>query len=101
MSQPPGMADRTHAIARRLREQWRMLERVELEPCVDGRGVEARIELNPTLVNAAVEQQGLGSTPATMAAAESRRMKAIGECVEQVNASLPPEREIRAFQVVQ
>jgi hypothetical protein len=89
------------AVAEMLRREWRMFERVSLTLRPDGDGYDAAIELNQTLVQAAVEQQGLGGTPATMAAAEARRSRAIAECLERVNAKLPPASQIRQAMLIE
>ena len=83
-----------------LLHEWRMIETVALTPSSGGQGFEATIMLNRALVAAAIEQQGLCSAPSTLATAEARRKRAIAECVESVNAKLPPSSRIRNFRLI-
>jgi hypothetical protein len=87
-------------IERALRAEWRMIERVILRRSDDGCGYRASIQLNQTLVRGAAEQQGLGRSPAGLAAAEARRASALAACVQRINAGLAPADSIRGFQVL-
>jgi len=96
---PPAHAP-TSSIEDALRAKWRMIEQVALRPCPDGRGFEAVIRLNQTLVRAAAEQQGMPLYPDSRGVAEARRRRALAECVEGVNQTLPAAQAIRDFSVI-
>jgi hypothetical protein len=87
-------------IADALRAQWRLFERVSVQPHRDGFGLEATIHLNQTLLRGAAEQQCLRPTAATAEVLAARRREAIVDCLERLNRSLAPEERIRRFDVV-
>jgi hypothetical protein len=95
-----GGAEHQRPIEVALRTEWRMIERVALRPCGDGCGFVATIHLHPALVRSADEQQGLRFSRAGAATARSRRIGAIADCVNRLNAELPPSESIRDFHVV-
>lgn len=78
-----------------------MVEDATLRPCPDGGGFQAMIRLNGALVRGAMHQQGWPETPSALAKAEERRLKAIADCVDRVNATLPSAERIRTFEVLE
>lgn len=91
--------ERQRALADALRAQWRLFGRVMLQPARDGEGFHATIYLDATIVRGAAEQQGTNRSPALMSQADERRARAIAECVEKFNATLPPAERIRGYRV--
>lgn len=88
------------SIAGRLRAEWCVIERIALQVCPDGEGLEASIHLDQAILRAAADQQGLDGSPVALARARSRRLAAVSRCVEQVNATCPPQQAIRRFHIV-
>jgi hypothetical protein len=101
VAEAPGLdGERACLLAESLRAEWRMFEEVSLVAAPDGTGFEAMIQLNPTLVRAAAEQQGLGLLPSNREVAEARRLRAVAECIERFNARSAGEGPIRSFRIV-
>lgn len=77
-----------------------MIASVSLRPCGDGDGFEADLHLDPVVVRGSLEQQGYPRTPDDLARVERRRLEAIEQCVQRVNAGLSDTDRIRSVTVV-
>lgn len=92
--------DTAREIAEALRAEWRMISSVSLCPNEAGDGYEATLRLDPIVVRGSLEQQGYPRTPDAVTKIEKRRLAALGQCVQRVNAHLRADEQIKTFSIL-